>query len=58
MKKGVKGGLKEIGAGAAGIITNPLQGAKEGGAKGFFKGMGKGLLGAVTAPVTGVLKVT
>ncbi len=55
---GVKGGLKEIGSGLAGIFINPYKNAKQEGVKGFFKGVGTGLLGAIISPFTAVLKVS
>jgi vacuolar protein sorting-associated protein 13A/C len=55
---GVGSGLatfaKGIGSGLAGVVTKPVQGAKEDGAKGFFKGIGVGAIGVVTKPVVGL----
>jgi vacuolar protein sorting-associated protein 13A/C len=53
---GVKGGMKELVYGVAGIVTKPIQKSKEEGAKGFLKGLGSGLVGAITAPVTATLR--
>lgn len=44
-----------IAEGLAGVITQPLNGAKAQGVKGFFKGMAKGLSGLVMKPVSGAL---
>ena len=44
--------------GIAGIVTKPVQGAKQDGAAGFFKGFGKGLVGAVAKPIAGVVDLT
>jgi hypothetical protein len=55
--EGVKGGLREIGKGFAGIFLNPYKSAKQEGVKGFFKGVGTGLIGAIISPFSAVLKV-
>lgn len=44
-----------IAEGLAGVITQPLNGARSQGVKGFFKGMAKGLSGLVMKPVSGAL---
>ncbi|CAL1260766.1 unnamed protein product [Larinioides sclopetarius] len=41
--------------GVTGIVTKPIEGAREGGVGGFFKGVGKGLIGVVTRPTAGVV---
>ncbi|GBM38371.1 Vacuolar protein sorting-associated protein 13 [Araneus ventricosus] len=41
--------------GVTGIVTKPIEGAREGGVSGFFKGVGKGLIGVVTRPTAGVV---
>lgn len=40
--------------GVTGIVTKPVEGARQEGVKGFFKGAGKGLIGVVVRPVGGV----
>ena len=46
--------VNSIGSGISGIISKPLEGAKEEGVGGFFKGFGKGIVGVVTKPIVGV----
>ncbi|XP_055946551.1 intermembrane lipid transfer protein Vps13-like isoform X4 [Argiope bruennichi] len=41
--------------GVTGIVTKPIEGAREGGVGGFFKGVGKGLIGFVVRPTAGVV---
>ncbi|KAM1191562.1 hypothetical protein PS2_011823 [Malus domestica] len=41
--------------GVTGILTKPLEGAKNSGVEGFVQGVGKGLIGAAAQPVSGVL---
>lgn len=41
--------------GVTGVVTKPIEGAREGGVGGFFKGVGKGLIGVVTRPTAGVV---
>lgn len=41
--------------GVTGIVTKPVEGAKQEGVKGFFKGAGKGLVGVVVRPASGVV---
>jgi vacuolar protein sorting-associated protein 13A/C len=38
-----------------GIVTQPLEGARNSGIEGFVLGIGKGLLGMVAKPVVGVV---
>ena len=45
---------KGVGSGLIGIVSKPVEGAKQDGAKGFFKGLGKGAVGVVTKPVVGL----
>lgn len=56
---GLLSGAKSIGqglfGGIAGIVTDPMKGAKKGGFKGFFKGAAKGILGVVAKPTAGVV---
>jgi vacuolar protein sorting-associated protein 13A/C len=49
--KGVLGGI-------TGIVTKPIDGAKQEGVEGLFKGVGKGLLGIVTKPVGSIVDFT
>ena len=53
--KGFAGFGRGLWDGATGIITKPIQGAKEEGITGFGKGIGKGILGTVVKPVSGVV---
>jgi hypothetical protein len=39
----------------AGVITEPVKGARSGGLKGGAKGLGKGILGLVCKPVKGTI---
>ncbi|CAF3681386.1 unnamed protein product [Rotaria sordida] len=41
--------------GFKGVVTKPIEGAKDGGASGFFKGLGKGFIGVVARPTGGVV---
>jgi len=41
--------------GVTGVVTKPMEGAREEGVGGFFKGMSKGMIGLVTRPVSGVV---
>ncbi|XP_028969113.1 vacuolar protein sorting-associated protein 13 [Galendromus occidentalis] len=41
--------------GVTGVVTKPLEGAREDGIGGFMKGMGKGLIGIVARPASGVV---
>jgi vacuolar protein sorting-associated protein 13A/C len=41
--------------GMTGIVTDPMDGAREAGLKGFTEGMAKGLIGAVVKPTEGVV---
>ena len=56
LKQGARGAGAEVIKGVTGIISQPVQGAKQGGIKGFAKGLGKGLVQAAATPVTGVLR--
>ncbi|XP_067143145.1 intermembrane lipid transfer protein Vps13 isoform X2 [Centruroides vittatus] len=53
-----KGLVMGVFEGVTGIVTKPIEGAREGGAGGFFKGVGKGLLGVVVRPTSGVADFT
>ncbi|KAG8191289.1 hypothetical protein JTE90_003297 [Oedothorax gibbosus] len=50
-----KGLVMGVFDGVTGIVTKPIEGAREGGVGGFFKGVGKGLIGVVTRPTAGVV---
>ncbi|CAI2320935.1 unnamed protein product [Caenorhabditis sp. 36 PRJEB53466] len=55
MARGFKGlGMGVVG-GLTGVVTKPIEGAKQEGGLGFVKGVGKGLVGMVTRPVSGVV---
>ncbi|CAB3407867.1 unnamed protein product [Caenorhabditis bovis] len=55
MARGFKGlGMGVVG-GLTGVVTKPIEGAKQEGGIGFVKGVGKGLIGVVTRPVSGVV---
>ncbi|EFP12519.1 hypothetical protein CRE_29770 [Caenorhabditis remanei] len=55
MARGLKGlGMGVVG-GITGLVTKPIEGAKQEGGFGFVKGVGKGLIGVVTRPVSGVV---
>jgi len=41
--------------GITGVITQPLEGAKNDGTLGFLKGLGKGSMGLVAKPGSGML---
>ncbi|XP_022649179.1 vacuolar protein sorting-associated protein 13-like isoform X3 [Varroa destructor] len=41
--------------GVTGVVTKPLEGAREDGVTGFMKGMGKGIIGVVARPASGVV---
>jgi vacuolar protein sorting-associated protein 13A/C len=58
---GLLKGAKALGGGVvsgiAGVVTQPLKGAREEGVGGFFKGVGKGLVGIAAKPLSGVLSL-
>ena len=41
-----------------GVVTKPIEGAKEEGFEGLLKGVGKGLLGVITRPTGGIIDFT
>jgi len=45
--------LKNVFSAVAGVIVEPVKGAKTGGMKGSALGLGKGLLGLICKPVKG-----
>lgn len=47
--------LSNVFSAVAGIIIEPVKGAKAGGIKGGAKGLGKGILGLVCKPVKGTI---
>ncbi|VDM68157.1 unnamed protein product [Strongylus vulgaris] len=55
MARGVKGLGMGVVEGITGVVTKPIEGAKQEGGLGFMKGVGKGLIGVVTRPVSGVV---
>ncbi|RCN41933.1 hypothetical protein ANCCAN_12093, partial [Ancylostoma caninum] len=55
MARGVKGLGMGVVEGITGVVTKPIEGAKNEGGIGFVKGVGKGLIGVVTRPVSGVV---
>jgi len=55
LTRGGKGLLEGVVGGVTGIVTKPMEGAKEAGAAGFFKGLGKGVVGVLARPAAGVV---
>lgn len=53
--QGGKGFVRGFVSGISGIVTKPIEGAKNDGAEGFLKGIGKGIAGVFTKPVGGVV---
>lgn len=47
--------LTHVFSAVAGVITEPVKGAKRGGIKGGAAGLGKGMLGLVCKPVKGTI---
>jgi vacuolar protein sorting-associated protein 13A/C len=52
---GTKSMLGKVFSAVAGVIVEPVKGAKKGGVKGGAKGFGKGMLGLVCKPVKGTI---
>ena len=52
---GTKAMLGKVFSAVAGVIVEPVKGAKRGGIKGGAKGFGKGMLGLVCKPVKGTI---
>ena len=50
---GTKSMLKNVFSAVAGVVVEPVKGAKKGGIKGSALGVGKGLLGLICKPVKG-----
>jgi len=55
LARGGKGLVMGVVHGVTGIVTQPVEGAKQEGVGGFFKGVGKGLVGVFTRPASGVV---
>lgn len=47
--------LTKVFSAVAGVIVEPVKGAKEGGIKGSAYGLGKGMVGLVCKPVKGTI---
>lgn len=47
--------LSNVFSAVAGVITEPVKGAKKGGVKGMSMGFGKGILGLVCKPMKGTI---
>lgn len=52
---GTKSMLNKVFSAVAGVIVEPVKGAKKGGVKGSAVGLGKGMLGLVTKPMKGTI---
>lgn len=50
-----KGLVMGVVDGVTGVVTKPVQGARNEGFQGFFKGLGKGAIGFVAKPMNGVV---
>ena len=55
MARNTKGLAEGFFGGITGVVTKPVDGAREDGVGGFFKGVGKGMVGLVTRPVGGAV---
>lgn len=55
LTRGGKGLLEGVVGGVTGIVTKPVEGAKQAGATGFFKGLGKGVVGVLARPAGGLV---
>lgn len=55
LTRGGKGLFEGVVGGVTGIVTKPMEGAKEAGAAGFFKGLGKGVVGVLARPAGGLV---
>lgn len=47
--------LQGVFEGVTGVVTKPIEGARDEGFGGFVVGMGKGVVGLVTRPASGVI---
>ena len=52
---GTKSMLGKVFSAVAGVVTEPVKGAKQGGIKGGAAGFGRGLVGLVCKPVKGTI---
>jgi hypothetical protein len=55
MASGTKSMLTSVFSAVAGVISEPVKGAKKGGMKGMSVGIGKGILGLVCKPMKGTI---
>jgi vacuolar protein sorting-associated protein 13A/C len=55
MAKGTKSMISNMFQAVAGVISEPVKGAKKGGMKGGAVGFGKGILGLVCKPMKGTI---
>lgn len=55
MAYGTKSMIEHVVSAVAGVVLEPMRGAKKGGIKGGAKGFGKGILGLVCKPVAGTI---
>ena len=59
MGQGITYGMYDFGKGlfdgVTGLVTRPVEGARQEGLGGFFKGVGRGLTGIVVKPIAGTL---
>ncbi|KAK3890033.1 hypothetical protein Pcinc_005997 [Petrolisthes cinctipes] len=53
--RGGKGIVSGVFEGVTGVVTKPIEGARDDGFGGFVVGMGKGVMGLVTRPASGVI---
>ncbi|KAI6171307.1 Vacuolar protein sorting-associated protein 13C [Aphelenchoides bicaudatus] len=58
MARGVDNLTQGVVQGVTGVITKPLEGARQGGVGGFFGGVGRGLVGVVARPLSGAVDFT
>ena len=57
MKKGFASAGSSISSGFKGLVTKPIEGAKDGGFIGFFKGGAQGAAGLITKTTSGVIDI-
>ncbi|GJP54206.1 hypothetical protein CLOM_g13301 [Closterium sp. NIES-68] len=55
LREGGEALAKGLFRGVTGILTKPMEGARDGGVEGFVAGVGRGLIGAAAQPVSGML---
>ena len=58
LQQGMASLVTGFGAGLAGLIEKPFEGASRGGILGFFKGTFQGITGLVVKPIAGILDAT